>query len=129
MIDHLSIRVADVAAAKAFYESVAPHAGFRLRHELAARVQFAGESGSFSLVDGPPSEHVHLAFPARDNAAVEAFHRTALDARYRDNGAPGERSGYHPGYYAAFVLESGWIVAKVESIFGGSWSLSNRRCE
>jgi hypothetical protein len=37
---------------------------------------------------------------------VEAFHRTALAAGYRDNGPPGERSVYHPGYYGAFVLDS-----------------------
>jgi hypothetical protein len=36
---------------------------------------------------------------------VDAFHRTATQAGYRDNGAPGERSGYHPGYYSAFVLD------------------------
>ena len=35
---------------------------------------------------------------------VDAFHRTALANGGRDNGAPGERS-YHPGYYAAFVLD------------------------
>ena len=46
-----------------------------------------------------------MAFPAADQAAVEAFHRTAVDAGYRDNGAPGERPEYHPGYYGAFVLD------------------------
>jgi hypothetical protein len=51
------------------------------------------------------TENVHLAFPARDRATVEEFHRAALEARFRDNGAPGERSEYHPGYYAAYVLD------------------------
>jgi catechol 2,3-dioxygenase-like lactoylglutathione lyase family enzyme len=40
-----------------------------------------------------------------ENAAVEAFHRAATEAGYRDNGAPGERPVYHPGYYSAFVLD------------------------
>ena len=35
---------------------------------------------------------------------VEAFHRAALANGGRDHGAPGERR-YHPGYYAAFVLD------------------------
>jgi catechol 2,3-dioxygenase-like lactoylglutathione lyase family enzyme len=48
---------------------------------------------------------VHLAFPAADNAAVDAFHRAALDAGYRDHGAPGERAVYHLGYYGAYVLD------------------------
>jgi catechol 2,3-dioxygenase-like lactoylglutathione lyase family enzyme len=104
-IDHLWIRVADVAASKRFYKAVAPHAGFRLRRDTADRAQFAGESGSFSVVAGAPSEHVHMAFAATENATVDAFHRAATEAGYRDNGAPGERPLYHPGYYGAFVLD------------------------
>ena len=45
-----------------------------------------------------------LAFQAKDRAAVDAFHKAALSAGGRDNGKPGERP-YHPGYYAAFVLD------------------------
>jgi catechol 2,3-dioxygenase-like lactoylglutathione lyase family enzyme len=104
-IDHLWIRVADVAASKRFYETVAPHAGFRLKHDAPDRAQFAGASGSFSLVAGPPTEHVHLAFPVADDATVDAFHRDATAAGHRDNGGPGERPVYHAGYYAAFVLD------------------------
>jgi catechol 2,3-dioxygenase-like lactoylglutathione lyase family enzyme len=104
-IDHLWIRVADVAAAKRFYELVAPYAGFRLRRDLPERAQFAGQSGSFSVVAGEPTEHVHMAFPVSDDATVDAFHRAATDAGYRDNGAPGERPVYHAGYYGAFVLD------------------------
>jgi catechol 2,3-dioxygenase-like lactoylglutathione lyase family enzyme len=105
VIDHLWIRVAEVGAAKRFYEVVAPYAGFRLRRETPERAQFVGESGSFSVVAGSPTEHVHLAFPTRDDAAVDAFHRAVIDAGYRDNGPPGERAVYHPGYYGAFVLD------------------------
>jgi catechol 2,3-dioxygenase-like lactoylglutathione lyase family enzyme len=36
---------------------------------------------------------------------VDAFHRAAVEAGYRDNGAPGERAHYHPGYYAAYVVD------------------------
>lgn len=46
----------------------------------------------------------HFALQARDRATVDAFHRVALANGGRDNGAPGERP-YHPGYYAAFVLD------------------------
>ena len=64
-----------------------------------------GESGSFSLVAGTPTEHLHLAFPANRNETVAAFHRAATEAGYRDNGGPGERPIYHAGYYSAFVLD------------------------
>jgi catechol 2,3-dioxygenase-like lactoylglutathione lyase family enzyme len=104
-IDHLWIRVADVAASKRFYEAVAPHAVFRLKHDTADRAQFVGESGSFSVVAGGSTEELHMAFPADENAAVVEFHRALTEAGYRDDGAPGERAIYHPGYYGAFVLD------------------------
>jgi catechol 2,3-dioxygenase-like lactoylglutathione lyase family enzyme len=105
-IDHLWIRVADVAAAKQFYETVAAHAGLLLRHDSAERARFAGPAGgSFSLVGGTPTEHVHMAFPVPDNATVEAFHRAAIEAGYRDNGPPRERPIYHHGYFGAYVLD------------------------
>jgi catechol 2,3-dioxygenase-like lactoylglutathione lyase family enzyme len=105
LIDHLWIRVADVAAAKRFYETIAPHAGLRLSDDTPDRVQFAGSSGSFSLVRGAPTENVHMAFPAEDDADVQRFHEAAIDAGYRDHGPPGERAQYHAGYYAAYVLD------------------------
>ena len=104
-VDHLWIRVADVAAAKRFYETIAPHAGIRLKHDSPDRAQFAGASGSFSVVAGEPTQNLHMAFPAAANATVDAFHRAAVGAGYRDDGAPGERPVYHPGYYGAYVLD------------------------
>ena len=104
-IDHLWIRVADVAAAKRFYETIAPHAGLRLRDDTPDRAEFAGSGGSFSLVRGTPTENLHMAFPTDDDADVDLFHQAATDAGYHDNGAPGERAQYHPGYYGAYVLD------------------------
>ena len=104
-IDHLWIRVADVRAARSFYATIAPDAGLHLGHDEADHVQFAGASGSFSLVRGEPTENLHMAFPAAENATVDAFHATATAAGHTDNGAPGERPIYHAGYYGAFVLD------------------------
>ena len=70
-----------------------------------AFAHFVGEDASFSLVAGEPTEHLHLAFGAADNRAVQEFHRAAVDAGYRDNGPAGERAVYHAGYYGAFVLD------------------------
>jgi catechol 2,3-dioxygenase-like lactoylglutathione lyase family enzyme len=105
IVDHLWIRVADVAAARRFYEVIAPHAGLHLSDDTPERVQFAGSSGSFSLVHGTPTENLHLAFPTDDDGDAERFHRAATDAGYRSDGPPGERPRYHPGYYAAYVLD------------------------
>ena len=105
-IDHLWIRVRDVSASKRFYETAGPHAGFGVGSDTVERAQFRGRSGSFSVVAGKaPTENIHLAFGARDDESVRAFHRAMLDAGYRDNGAPGERPVYHPGYYGAYVLD------------------------
>ncbi len=104
-IDHLWIRVADVEAAKRFYEVIAPYAGIRLAYETSGRVRFRSEDGSLTLVAGTPTEQVHLAFPAPDDAVVDAFHRAAVEAGYRDSGPPGERPSYHAGYYGAYVLD------------------------
>jgi catechol 2,3-dioxygenase-like lactoylglutathione lyase family enzyme len=107
VIDHLWIRVADVPASRDFYARIAPFAGLRLEADRPELARFAGSSGSFSvLADGRPvAENVHLAFPAGENATVDAFHTAAIAAGYRDNGVPGERAIYHPGYYGAFVLD------------------------
>jgi catechol 2,3-dioxygenase-like lactoylglutathione lyase family enzyme len=106
-IDHLWLRVRDVAASRRFYATIAPHAGLRIGVDEPGRVQLVGADFSFSLVaDGRPrTEHVHIAFSAGDDATVRAFHTAALDAGYEDHGGPGERAVYHPGYYGAFVLD------------------------
>jgi catechol 2,3-dioxygenase-like lactoylglutathione lyase family enzyme len=104
-IDHLWIRVEDVEESKQFYETIAPYGRFRLSTDTPDRAQFVGEGGSFSVVAGKPTENVHFAFRSDDNATVDAFHGAAIRAGYRDDGAPGERSIYHPGYYGAFVLD------------------------
>jgi catechol 2,3-dioxygenase-like lactoylglutathione lyase family enzyme len=106
-VDHLWIRVRDPQASRRFYTTIAPHAGLRLTHDEPERVQLSGPDYSFSLVrdERPLTEHVHLAFPAREDGTVRAFHAAALAAGYEDHGEPGERAVYHPGYYGAFVLD------------------------
>lgn len=107
VIDHLWLRVRDVAASKRFYETIAPVVGIRLVHDDPVRVRFRGEGGSCTFVENAErlTENVHFAVPAKDDATVDEFHRVALAAGYRDNGAPGERPEYHVGYYGAYVLD------------------------
>ncbi len=101
-VDHLWFRVADLAATRAFYAAIAPFTGFALDHDLPERAQFVSGATSFSALAGDePTERVHIAFAASDDAAVDGFHAAALGAGGRDNGAPGPRR--HG--YAAFVLD------------------------
>ncbi len=104
-IDHLWLRVSDVAASAGFYERVAPFGGFEVGRIDEDYAFFRTESASFSLVPGEPTRNVHLAFPGASNAVVDAFHAALTGAGHPDNGAPGERPVYHPGYYGAFVLD------------------------
>jgi catechol 2,3-dioxygenase-like lactoylglutathione lyase family enzyme len=106
-VDHLWVRVADPAASKRFQLAVAPHTGMRLAADEPELVRFAGDGHSITFLrdDRPATTRVHLAYGARDDEAVRAFHAAALAAGYEDHGAPGERAVYHPGYYGAFVLD------------------------
>ncbi|MHB8533672.1 MAG: VOC family protein [Solirubrobacteraceae bacterium] len=106
-IDHLWIGVAELKAAEAFYETIARHAGLRRGRRWEQGIQFRGAWATFSLVaDGrPPTEGLHMAFPAPDRRTVEEFHAAALAAGHASHGEPGERREYHEGYYAAFVLD------------------------
>ncbi len=105
IIDHLWIRVADLAVAARFYNTIAPHAGLRVVNETPERVSFAGTTGSFSLVAGAPTENLHLAFGTTDDGDVNSFYQAAIEAGYRSHGRPDERPRYHRGYYAAYVLD------------------------
>jgi catechol 2,3-dioxygenase-like lactoylglutathione lyase family enzyme len=106
VVDHIWIRVADVAAARDFYLAVAPHAGFKLRLAIPERAHFGAGNGAFAVVGGDHvTVNLHMAFPVSSDDAVREFHAALTGAGYRDNGAPGERSQYHAGYYGAFVLD------------------------
>lgn len=98
------LRVSDFAASRAFYDAVLAPLG--LEAFVADDPPFA-EWGDLSItVDGAPvSRGVHVAFTAPSRAVVDAFHAAGLAAGYADNGAPGERPQYHPGYYGAFLLD------------------------
>jgi catechol 2,3-dioxygenase-like lactoylglutathione lyase family enzyme len=103
VIDHVTLRVSDFETSKAFYDCVLAPLGFG---EPSQHAGFA-ERGDFSIAqDGEPlSENIHIAFAAKSREEVDAFHRAAMEAGYRDNGAPGERTMYHEGYYGAYVLD------------------------
>ncbi|HEX5078808.1 MAG TPA: VOC family protein [Geminicoccaceae bacterium] len=110
MIDHIGLTVADYERGKAFYAAaLAP-----LAYALVMEVTEVGPWAGFGVGGKPDfwigqgaatAPRLHVAFRARDRAAVRAFHDAALEAGARDNGPPGLRPEYHPSYYGAFVLD------------------------
>jgi catechol 2,3-dioxygenase-like lactoylglutathione lyase family enzyme len=119
LIDHIGMVVRDFAASKAFYTAVfgalqIPVAGSD-EHNLWADELFIGSQASDEGL-GELTGRQHIAFQAQSRAMVDAFYRAALAHGGRDNGPPGERA-YHPGYYAAFVLDPDGN--NIEAVFRG----------
>jgi catechol 2,3-dioxygenase-like lactoylglutathione lyase family enzyme len=104
VIDHLWFRTRDLEAASRFYETVCATVAHTVER-YDGRTQVRGSGATFSVVEGPPTENLHLAFEAPDRETVEAFHEAGAAAGYASNGAPGERPEYHIGYYGAFLLD------------------------
>ncbi|MEO8669757.1 MAG: VOC family protein [Tahibacter sp.] len=114
LIDHVHLRVADVEASQRFYQAVFAAIGLpdAIQQGLG---HFYADELFVDKADGPVSR-VHLAFQAADRDVVHAFHAAALAAGGRDNGPAGERK-YHPGYFAAFVLDPDGN--NIEAVFHG----------
>lgn len=116
MIDHLHLRVRDLGASRRFYTAVLGVLGIPVI-----------DGGSHFLADelwvdiGEPPSHVHFAFQTPDRGTVDCWYEAGLGAGGRDNGRPGERA-YHPGYYAAYLLDPDGN--NVEAVFHGPSSRS-----
>jgi catechol 2,3-dioxygenase-like lactoylglutathione lyase family enzyme len=112
LLDHVHLRVRDLDASRRFYEAALGALG----RELTVGEGYFWSDELFVSADGPPTEHLHLAFQTDGKEGVARFYDAALAAGGRDNGAPGERS-YHPGYYSAYVLDPDGN--NVEAVFHG----------
>jgi catechol 2,3-dioxygenase-like lactoylglutathione lyase family enzyme len=110
--DHISLGVADLDRAAAFYDRALAALGYVRLEQNARSVCYgpAGFSGEppFAIVHGAAGASApgfHIAFAARTRDAVDRFHAAALAAGGLDDGPPGIRERYNPGYYAAFVRD------------------------
>ena len=104
-VDHLTLQVRDLEASRRFYAAALEPWSSR-QSEDDWGISF-GPPGSedVAIAEGEPSAPIHLALSAPDRETVQRFYEAALSAGGRDNGPPGERPQYHPGYYAAYVLD------------------------
>lgn len=114
MLDHAVVTVSDFDRSKNFYRAALAPIGLELVAEFPAAVTGGTDVAGFGeppkpefwIGRGKPNDPpIHVAFRVDSRRAVDAFHRAALEAGGRDNGAPGVRAHYHLDYYGAFVLD------------------------
>ena len=117
MIDHFTLRVRNLGASRSFYSPTLATLGYRIgydaEHDGVGVLGFGCEVPGIGLkidtwfIDHtePVSGPTHICWRAETRSQVDAFHVAALAAGGTDNGAPGLRPHYHPGYYGAFVLD------------------------
>jgi catechol 2,3-dioxygenase-like lactoylglutathione lyase family enzyme len=125
MIDHVSYAVKNFKNSVSFYDITLALLGYEQVMHVRDDVALYGQKGTkkpyFTIVaGGNPSESIgntrgfHLAFKAPSKEAVDAWYAKAIELGAKDNGKPGYRTHYHPGYYAAFVIDqNGWRIEAV----------------
>lgn len=108
LFDHLQLVVQDLESSRRFYTAVLDVFGIPIGGEgdgFFWADELVVSTADSEAAQGETTGRHHFAFQAKDRATVEAFHAAAVANGGTDNGAPGLRAQYHPGYYAAFVLD------------------------
>ena len=107
ILDHIGLAVRDFAKSSTFFRRSLAPLGIQtvLEGEGWAMLGKEGRPEFWIGVHGIPPGPIHIAFAAENREQVRAFHRAALAAGGRDNGAPGISAKYHPDYYGAFVFD------------------------
>ena len=107
ILDHIGLAVRDFGRSRTFFRRALAPLGIEtvLEGEGWAMLGKDGRPEFWFGVHGIPPGPIHIAFSAETREQVRAFHRAALAAGGRDNGAPGIRAKYHPNYYGAFVFD------------------------
>jgi catechol 2,3-dioxygenase-like lactoylglutathione lyase family enzyme len=111
MIDHVSIGVRDIPRAKRFYDAALTPLGYRCLSQGEGSLGYGRDTVALWIgaaerpVPADDKSGLHFCFAAPTRAGVDAFHAGALAAGGRDNGKPGLRPDYGPGYYAAFATD------------------------
>lgn len=107
IFDHIVLIVSDSNTSKHFYSNALLPLGIQLIREEDGCVGFGthGKPSLWICQEPNVQKPMHIAFIAENRKTVDEFHRAAISAGGKDNGAPGIRAHYHQPYYAAFVID------------------------
>ena len=98
VFDHVGIAVSDLAASERFYRTVLEPLAVEPTHADGELVEWDDFSIAPAEPEHPVTRAVHIGFTARSTDVADAFWRAGTEAGYRDDGEPGQRPHYHPGY-------------------------------
>ncbi|HXF90408.1 MAG TPA: VOC family protein [Candidatus Nitrosotenuis sp.] len=118
MLDHMSFTVIDFSKSLVFYDETLKILGYeRLmlfeteEHQVAGYGDhgkpyfWIGVEAHSKTGDDYQKKDFHVAFKAPDSQSIHVWYNKCLELGGQDNGAPGPRPEYHPGYYAAFIID------------------------
>ncbi len=105
-IAHTGLPVSDFKKAKEFYTKVLGTLGYTQSMEMDEAAGFNDGTNTDFWISKKPVVPLHIAFAANSKEEVEAFYKMGLAEGAKDNGAPGYRTDYWPGYYAAFIHDA-----------------------
>lgn len=128
MLDHISIAVKNFEESQRFYDETLAVIGYeRLMSFDNEEHQVAGYGKNSKpafwigakkkLTEEDLQEQIgqaagfHVGFEALDVESVHKWYEKCLHLGGKDNGKPGPRPEYHPGYYGAFIVDpNGWRI-------------------
>jgi catechol 2,3-dioxygenase-like lactoylglutathione lyase family enzyme len=107
VLDHITVPVKDLKAARAFYQAALAPLGMRINLDYPSAFGMGSKKENIFWLarDRRASGGGHYALRVEHREEVDAFHAAALEAGGKDNGRPGPRPDYGPTYYAAFVKD------------------------
>ncbi|RQH01616.1 VOC family protein [Paraburkholderia dinghuensis] len=115
LIDHVSIGVPDIDAARPFYDTIMAALGASKVYDrpqalgYGERCSQADTMSTFLAVYLDASDigvnRQHWCFKAQTRAQVDAFFTAGIASGGRSDGEPGLRPHYHATYYAAFLFD------------------------
>jgi catechol 2,3-dioxygenase-like lactoylglutathione lyase family enzyme len=105
VLDRVTIRVADHQASERFYRPVLGVLGVEPSRSDRAETEWDDFVVAPADAACPPTRGLHVGFVAPSRQHVDEFWLVGTAGGCEDDGPPGERPLYTPGYYGAFLRD------------------------